>query len=145
MSYLGVEYQDEHGAWHSRVIKSYGQNTAVMLGLAQTSLDELVHLASEETDPIPIYTFDEMIWADFYKTLKEPLTSLPLIPFLADRDLSDLAASVIGSVVRNVQAQVEITQPSMEPSERQQFLSWLEQKAEDEQWAILAYQWKYEL
>ena len=142
---LVVEYQDEHGAWHSRVIKSYGQNTAVTLGLAQTSLDELVRLASEETDPIPIGTVDEVIWAGFYQALEKPLTSLPFIPFLAGHDLSHLAASVINSVLRNAQAQIEVTQPSMESSERQQFLNWLEQKAQNDQWAILAYQWKYEL
>lgn len=142
---LVVEYQDEHSAWHSKVVKSYGQNTAPAFAQAQANIDELIRLASGDTDPIPIGTVDEVIWAGFYQALKNPLTSLPFIPFLVGQDLSHLAASVINSVLRNKQAQIEVTQPSMKPAERQQFLSWLEQKAQDDQWAILAYQWKYEL
>jgi len=142
---LVVEYQDEHGAWHSRVVKSYGQNTAAALNQAQTDLDELEHLAARESDPIPVGTVDEVIWASFYQTLQNPLGQLPLIPLGIARDLSHLAASVINSVSGNLQAQINVTQPSMRLRERQQFLDWLEQKSPNEQRAILAYQWKYEL
>jgi len=43
----------------------------------------------------------------------------------------------------DLQAQIKVTQPSMGLSEHQQFLSWLQQQSQDDQWAILAYQWKY--
>lgn len=140
-----VEYQDEHGAWHSRVVKSYGQNTPRVLDQAQADLDELERLAARETDPIPVGTVDEVIWASFYQTLRNPLAELPLIPLGIARDLSHLAASVINSVSGNLQAQIKVTQPSMEPWERQEFLGWLEQQSQDDQRVILAYQWKYEL
>lgn len=142
---LVVEYQDEHGAWHSKVIKSYGQNTARVLDQAQADLDELERLAARETDPIPVGMVDQVIWASFYQTLRNPLAELPLIPLGIARDLSHLAASVINSVSGNLQAQINVTQPSMEPWERQQFLGWLEQQSQDDQRAILAYQWKYDL
>lgn len=142
---LVVEYQDEHGAWHSRVVKSYGQNTPGVLDQAQADLDELERLAARETDPIPVGRVDEVIWASFYQTLQDPLASLPVIPLGIARDLSHLAASVINSVTGNLQAQINVTQPSMKPRERQQFLDWIEQKSPDDQRAILAYQWKYEL
>lgn len=145
--YLGlvVEYRDEYGAWHSRVVKSYGQNSPGVLTRAQTDLYELERLASSETDPIPVGTIDEVIWASFYQTLQDPLAMLPLIPLGIARDLSHLAGSVINSVSGNLQAQIKVTQPSMQPWERQQFLGWLEQQSQDDQRAILAYQWKYGL
>lgn len=142
---LVVEYQDEHGAWHSRVIKSYGQNTPGVLTQAQTDLEELERLGAKESDPIPVGTVDEVIWASFYQTLQNPLAELPLIPLGIARDLSHLAASVINSVSGNLQAQIKVTQPSMKPWERQEFLGWLKQQSQDDQRVILAYQWKYEL
>ena len=142
---LVVEYQDGHGAWHSRVVKSYGQNTPRVLDQAQADLDELERLAARETDPIPVGTVDEVIWASFYQTLQNPLAELPLIPLGIARDLSHLASSVISSVSGNLQAQIRVTQPSMKPRERQKFLGWLEQQPQDDQRAIFAYQWKYEL
>jgi len=142
---LVVEYQDGHGAWHSKVVKSYGQNTPGVLARAQADLDELERLASNPSDAIPVGTVDEVIWASFYRTLQNPLAELPLIPLGIARDLSHLAASVINSVSGNLQAQIKVTQPSMKPWERQEFLGWLEQQSQDDQRVILAYQWKYEL
>ena len=142
---LVVEYQDGHGAWHSRVVKSYGQSTLRVLDQAQADLDELERLASIETDPIPVGTVDEVIWSSFYQTLQNPLPMLPFIPLGIARDLSHLASSVISSVSGNLQAQIDITQPSMQPWERQQFLGWLEPQSQDNQRAILAYQWRYKL
>ena len=142
---LVVEYQDEHGAWHSRVIKSYGVSTPEKLIQAQNNLDELESLAENEDEPIPVGTIDEAIWADFYKTLKNPLKSLPVIPFGIVRDLSHLAASVISTASGDLAAQINVTQPSMEPWEKEQFFEWLSGHSREEQSAILAYQWKYAL
>lgn len=142
---LVVEYQDGHRAWHSKVVKSYGKNTPGVLARAQADVDELKRLASKETAPIPVGTVDEVIWASFYQTLQNPLAVLPFIPLGIARDLSHLAASAINSVSGNLQAQIKVTQPSMEPRERQQFLGWLEQQSQHDQRSILAYQWKYEL
>jgi len=141
---LAVQYRDEHGTWHSKVIKSYGQNGVGVLVQAQTNLAELVRVASGETAPIPTGMVDELIWASFYQNLKKPLTRLYL-PRMVGHDLGHLAASIINSMSINLEAQIKITQPSMKPAERQQFLSWLEQQAEDAQASILAYQWKYKL
>jgi len=142
---LVVEYQDEHGAWHSKAVKSYGHNSPRVLTRAEADLDELERLATRETDPIPVGTVDEVIWSSFYQTLQNPLASLPVIPLGIARDLSHLAALVIDSVTGNLQAQIKVTQPCMEPQERRQLLGWLEQQSQDDQRAMLAYQWKYEL
>jgi hypothetical protein len=142
---LVVEYQDKYGAWHSKVIKSYGQSSPVALSQGQSDLNELERLASEATNPIPVGTIDEVIWANFYQTLRNPLEMWPFIPLGIARDLSHLAAAVISSISGNLQGQIDATQPSMEPSERQQFLGWLQQHSQDDQRIILAYQWKYKL
>ena len=142
---LVVEYQDEYGAWHSRVIKSYGVSTSETLIQAQNNLEELERLARSESDPIPIGTVDEVIWASFYQTLVNPLKALPLLPLGIARDLSHLAASVISTASGNLSTQIDVTQPTMEPRERQQFLQWLSSHSREEQGAILAYQWKYML
>lgn len=142
---LVVEYQDEYSTWHSRVIKSYGTSSPETLIQAQNDLDELVQLARSEGDPIPIGTVDEVIWASFYQTLQDPLASLPIIPLGIARDLSHLAASVINSVTGNLQAQINVTQPTMEAGEKQRFLQWLSSHSPEEQRVILAYQWKYTL
>jgi len=140
---LVVEYQDGSGAWHSRVVKSYGNSTPEVLIQAQNDLEELERLASNENDPIPIGTVDEAIWASFYQSLENPLVALPLAPLGIVRDLSHLAASIISSASGDLIAQINVTQPSMEPRERQQFLHWLSRYSQENQRAILAYQWKY--
>lgn len=140
---LVVEYQDESGAWHSRVVKSYGNSTPEVLIQAQSDLEEIERLASSEDDPIPVGTVDEVIWSSFYQTLKTPLLSLPLLPFGIARDFSHLAASVISSASGDLTAQIIVTQPSMAPWERQQFFDWLAGRSPDDQRASLAYQWRY--
>jgi len=142
---LVVEYQDEYGAWHSRVIKSYGISIPETLIQAQNDLDELERLARSESDPIPIGTVDEVIWASFYKTLRNPLMTLPSVPFGIARDLSHLAASIISTASGDLEAQINVTQPTMEPEEKQRFLQWLSSHSPKEQRVILAYQWKYTL
>jgi hypothetical protein len=142
---LVVEYQDESGAWHSKVVKSYGLSSAQMLVQAQNNLEELERLASSEDNPIPVGTVDEAIWASFYATMKNPLKNLLVIPLGIVSDLSHLAASIIGSVSGNLAAQVDVTQPTMESNEKLQFLQWLSNHLAEEQKAILAYQWKYNL
>jgi hypothetical protein len=142
---LVVEYQDEYSAWHSRVIKSYGTSSPEALIQAQNDLDELVRLARSEGDPIPIGTVDGVIWASFYQTLQNPLVALPLVPFGIARDLSHLAASIISTALGNLEAQINVTQPTMEDSEKQRFLQWLSSHSPEEQRVILAYQWKYTL
>jgi len=42
-------------------------------------------------------------------------------------------------------AQINVTQPTMEHDEKQWFLQWLSGLSQEEQKAILAYQWKYKL
>lgn len=140
---LVVEYQDAHGAWHSRVIKSYGISMSERLIQAQNNLEELEGLARSESDPIPIGTVDEVIWASFYQTLENPLKALPLLPLGIARDLSHLAASVISTASGDLAAQIKVTQPGMETWEKQQFLQWLSSHSPEEKRAILAYQWKY--
>jgi hypothetical protein len=142
---LIVEYQDGNSTWHSRVVKSYGISTPEMLIQAQNDLGELERLAINESDPVPIGTVNEVIWASFYQTLQNPLASLPLVPLGIARDLSHLAASIITSVSGDLEAQINVTQPTMEPWERQRFSSWLLSQLIEEQRAILAYQWKYAL
>lgn len=140
---LVVEYQDEHGAWHSKVVKSYGQNVPAVLARAQADLEELGHFAGGDSDPVPTGTVDEVIWASFYQTVANPLAMLPFIPLGVARDLSHLVASVISSFTGDLEAQVDATQPTMGPWERNQFLSWLGRQSQDDQRAILAYQWRY--
>jgi hypothetical protein len=142
---LVVEYQDEYSTWHSRVIKSYGISTPEILIQAQNNLGELERFAITESAPIPIGTVNEVIWASFYQTLQNPLTNLPLVPLGVARDLGHLAASIITSVSGDLEAQIKVTQPTMEPWERQQFSNWLLSHLTEEQRAILAYQWKYTL
>ena len=140
---LVAEYQDDNGAWHSRVIKSYGVSISETLIQAQNNLEELGRLARSESDPIPIGTVDEVIWASFYQTLENPLKALPLLPLGIARDLSHLAASVISTASGDLAAQIKVTQPGMETWEKQQFLQWLSSHSPEEQRAILAYQWRY--
>lgn len=140
-----VEYQDEHGAWHSRVVKSYGISSPQRLTQAQSNLEELERLASSEDTPIPIGTVDEAIWANFYETLRNPLKTLPVIPFGIVSDLSHVAASIISAASGDLAAQINVTQPTMEPDEKQWFLQWLSNHSSEEQREILAYQWKYML
>ena len=141
---LVVEYQDE-STWHSRVIKSYGISTPEMLIQAQNNLLELERLAQDESDPIPTGIVDEAIWASFYETLRHPLINLPLVPLGIARDLSHLAASIISTATGDLAAQINATQPTMEPDEKQWFLQWLSSHTPEEQREILAYQWKYKL
>jgi len=142
---LVVEYQDEHGAWHSKVIKSYGISSPQRIAQAQDNLGELERLASSEDTPIPVGTVDEAIWANFYSTLRNPLRTLPVIPLGIVSDLSHLAASIISSASGDLAAQINATQPTMGPDEKQLFLQWLSSHSQEEQKAILAYQWKYTL
>jgi len=142
---LVVEYQDEHNAWHSRVVKSYGISTPQRLVQAQNNLEELEQLARGENDPIPVGTVDEVIWANFYETVRNPLKTLPVIPFGIVNDLSHLAASIISTALGDLAAQISVTQPTMEPDEKQWFLQWLYNHSPEEQKEILAYQWKYTL
>lgn len=142
---LVVEYQDEHGAWHSKVVKSYGTSTSQKLVQAQNNLEELERLASSEDTPIPVGTVDEAIWVNFYQTVRNPLKTLPVIPFGTVSDLSHLVASIISDVSGDLAAQINVTQPTMEHDEKQWFLQWLSGLSQEEQKAILAYQWKYKL
>ncbi len=142
---LVVEYQDEHGAWHSRTVKSYGISNPQKLGQAQNNLEELARLASSEDTPIPIGTVDEAIWANFYETLRNPLKTFPVIPFGIVRDLSHMAASIISAASGDLASQINATQPTMEPDERQGFLQWLSGHSLEEQRIILAYQWRFML
>jgi len=140
---LVVEYQDEHGAWHSRVVKSYGISTPQTLAQAQSNLEELERLGSSEDAPIPIGSVDEAIWANFYQTLRNPLKTLLVIPFGIVSDLSHLVASIISDASGDLAGQIDATQPTMEPREKQRFLQWLSSHSAEEQKGILAYQWKY--
>ena len=142
---LVVEYQDEHGAWHSKVVKSYGISSPQRLAQAQNNLEELERLTSGEDAPIPIGTVDEAIWANFYETMRNPLKTLPVIPFGIVSDLSHLAASIISTASGDLNAQIDVTQPTMESDEKQWFLQWLSSHSQEEQREILAYQWKYML
>jgi hypothetical protein len=140
---LIVEYQEGSGAWHSRVVKSYGNSSPEVLTQAQNDLEELERLASSEEDPVPVGTVDEVIWASFYQTLKNPLLALPLLPLGIARDFSHLAAAVISSASGDLTAQINVTQPGMAPWERQKFYDWLAGQPPDNQRASLAYQWRY--
>lgn len=140
---LVLEYRDHQGVWHTKLVKSYGQITAYMQELANRDLAELQRLASQDTDPIPIGTVDQAVWAGFYRTLENPISELPIIPLEVLRDLGHLGAWIINTAVGSLPSKVSVTQPHMSVQEQAQFVTWLQQRPAMEQAIILAYRWMW--
>jgi hypothetical protein len=140
---LVVEWQDEHRAWHSKTIKSYGPATQQAMTQAQADLQDLERLASDVAAPVPVDTINDAIWAGFISATNNPLVGLAFGPLLAVRDLIHLGSYLISNASVNLEQKVNITQPSMPASERVQFIQWLQQFSSEDQALILVYQWQY--
>ena len=141
---LGSEWQDMHGAWHSRVVRSYGPTTPVTSAQAQGDLQELQRLASDPSDPIPFDTINDAGWAGFSQSVQNPLVALPFAPILIARDLAHLAAYVIAHASGDIKQKVVVTQPNMQPHEQERLVEWLSKYSSSDQSSILAYQWRFD-
>jgi len=141
---LVVEWQDVHGAWHSKTVNSYGLATQEAMAQAQADLQDLERLASDATAPVPIGTINDAIWAGFLSAAGNPLVGLTLGPLLAIRDLIHLGSYLISNTSGNLAQKVNVTQPNMPAPERAQFIQWLQQFSGGDQALILAYQWRFQ-
>ena len=139
---LVVEWQDEYGAWHSKVIRSYGLSTSLAQEQSQSDLEELERLASDPSTPIPTGTLGDAVWAGLRTAIHNPLL-LPFAPLFFPRDLVHLGAYVIAQGSGNLAQKVAVTQPGMPADEQGSFLSWLSTHSLQDQATILAYQWRY--
>ena len=138
-----VDYRDQQGLWHTKLVKSYGQVATHLQAQAQQDLAELQQLASADGDPVPVGTVDQAIWAGFYQTLQNPVKELPVIPLHVLRDFAHLGAWIIDSMTGNSPQKVSHTQRHMSTQEQAQFVAWLQQKPQAEHAKILAYLWTW--
>lgn len=141
---LGVEWQDTHGAWHTKVVRSYGSSTPTTISQVQGDLAELQRLASNPSDPIPLDTINDTVWAGFAQSIQNPLAALPFTPLLIARDLAHLASYVIAHTSGDVTQMATVTQPKMPAAEQVRFVQWLSGHSSNDQASILAYQWKFD-
>jgi hypothetical protein len=140
---LVVEWQDAEGAWHSKVVRSYGAPlSSQVTAQAEADVQELQRLASDEAAPIPIGTLSDAIWTGFQQTLENPIASLLALPLLVARDLAHLGGYVIAQASGDLDWKVAATQPEMPASERSGFLAWLRSLSQEDQARALAYQWR---
>ncbi len=145
-SYLSLvaEWQDATGAWRSKVVRSYGADTAASRAQAQADLEELQRIAGGENAPIPVGTLNDAIWSGFQQTLEDPITALPSLPLLAARDLIHLGGYVLAQASGDLQQKALATQPEMPAKERRRLVTWLGGLTEDDLALALAYQWRME-
>ena len=141
---LVVEWQDAQGTSRSKVVRSYGADTAWSSSQAQADLEELQRLAGGEEAPIPVGTLNDAVWAGFQQTLEDPIAALPSLPLLAARDLIHLGSYVLAQASGNLEQKVLATQPEMPARERRRLVTWLGALSEQDRGLALAYRWRME-
>ena len=141
---LVTEWQDATGAWRSKVVRSYGADTASSRAQAQADLEELQRLAGAEDAPIPVGTLNDAIWSGFQQTLEDPVASIPSVPILALRDLIHLGGYVLAQASGDLEQKVLVTQPEMPARERRRLVTWLGKQSDEDRALALAYQWRME-
>ena len=146
VQYLGlrVEWQDDHGAWHGKTVRSYGVGTTESQFQADADLGELRRLAPNPSAPIPIGMLSDSIFAGLQQALDNPIEAFPFFPLLVARDLAHLGANVISQAIGDIPQKVLVTQPHMDDRERARFVGWLSKFSEDDRASILAFQWKFD-
>ena len=141
---LKVEWQDRHGAWHGKIVRSYGIGTPESRGQADADLGELQRLAPDPSAPIPIGTLSDSIWSGLRQALGDPAGTFLFGPLLAARDLAHLGAYIIAEATGSISQKVGATQPHMGHAERQRFIQWLSRFSGQDCASILAFQWKFD-
>lgn len=146
---LVVQFTDPQGVWRTRSVRSYGQVTPEAMRQAESNLSELEQYASDPNAPIPIGPVNEAIWRNYQKVCNEGLPS-PLDPVGtleavqgAASDIAHLIGWIIADTTGDVATKVNITQPSMSITEKQQFMNWLVGFSFQAQRKLLSYQWQY--
>jgi len=146
---LVVQFTDPQGVWRTHAVRSYGQVTFEATRQAASDLNELEQYAANPNDPIPIGPVNEAIWRNYQKVCQEGLPS-PLDPSGtleavqgAASDIAHLIGWIIADATGDVATKVNITQPQMGATEKQQFIMWLQNFPSSAQRKLLAYQWQY--
>lgn len=141
---LKVEWRDQHGAWHGKIVRSYGVVTPESRVQADADLGELQRLAPDPSAPIPIGTLSDSIWAGLHQALGDPAGTFPFVPLLAARDLAHLGAYIIAEATGDISQKVVATQPHMGEAERERFVQWLSGISGRDCASILAFRWKFD-
>jgi len=146
---LVVQFTDTEGVWRTRSVRSYGQVTQEAVEQAQSDFEELQRYAGDPNAPIPVAPVNEAIWRNYCKVqrtgLPSPLNPIGTIQALSGAvgDIAHVIGWIISDAVGTVPLKVDITQPHMSRTDKQQFMQWLASYNPEEQRKILAYQWKY--
>jgi len=141
---LVAEWHDATGTGRSKVVRSYGADTAWSRAQAQADLAELQRLAGGEEAPIPVGTLNDAVWAGFQQTLEDPIAALPSLPLLAARDLIHLGGYVLAQASGDLEQKVLATQPEMPAQERRRLVTRLGALSEQDRGLALAYRWRME-
>jgi len=147
--HLVVQNTDTQGVWRTHSVRSYGQDPPEAITQAKNDCNELEQYASDPNAPIPIGPVNEAIWRNYQKICQEGLPS-PLDPAGtleavqgAASDIAHLIGWIIADTTGDVATKVNITQPSMSITEKQQFMNWLVGFSFQAQRKLLSYQWQY--